>query len=456
MNNRERIDKAIEGLLTDEEWEQLQADILKDAELREAYVERSWMHGQLQAEADSLSELLEAPDPVANAAFGLSRWEMRGWAIAAALILGCFGWFLVVGSKNEPVVAILAEAEGCRWAGSELPTAEGAALKAGKLALVEGMATVAFESGATVTMEAPTTLEILSKMRCRLLEGSVVADVPDSAHGFTIDTSDLEVIDLGTKFGVTASAFGDSHVIVFEGEVEVERPDREVTLLTEGRSLHHGSNPPLPDQEIAREPIQMDPEGGWLSVPTSFGRGKDSYVRRNYQKPYGAHPLLMVKHTELAAGNERRTFLTFDLERVSKPITDAELVLDVEASGLGFSALIPDSRFAVYGIANDELDSWEEAQLTWANAPAKTSDFTSGTANVKKLAEFTIRRGASPRLVSIASPELAEFLQNDENRLATLVVIRETGETDRQGLVHAFASKEHPTARPPTLRLKTP
>ncbi|MEM1296858.1 MAG: DNRLRE domain-containing protein [Verrucomicrobiota bacterium] len=452
-NDPSRIDKAVEGLLPEDEWHRLQAEILEDEQLRKSYVERAWLHGQLCANADHLPELLETSE---SAPQSPAKWGIRSWAMAAAVTIGLLGWFLSLRSEKDPMVAVLVEADGCRWAGSELPTTEGAGLKSGKLALVEGMATIAFESGATVTMEAPTTLEILSKMRCRLLEGSVVADVPESAHGFTIDTSDLEVIDLGTKFGVTASAFGDSHVIVFEGAVEVERPDQEVTLLKEGKSLHHGSNPPLPNQEIAREPVQIEADGDWLAIPTSVGRGKDSFVRRTHRKPFGAHALLMVKHTELAEGNERRTFLTFDLENVSKPISEAELVLDVEASGLGFSALIPDSRFAVYGITDGDLDSWKEEYLTWENAPVKTEDFADDGQKVQKLAQFTIRRGAAPHLVSIASADLTRFLQRDQNRLASLVIIRETGENDRQGLVHAFASKEHPTARPPTLRLKTP
>ena len=109
-------------------------------------------------------------------------------------------------------MATIVSAEDCRWAGSELPTVEGARLGTGTLALVEGVATLQFNSGAELTIEAPTTLEVLDEMRCRLIEGSLVADVPPSAHGFTIDTQDMEVIDLGTRFGLTASGLGDTHV----------------------------------------------------------------------------------------------------------------------------------------------------------------------------------------------------------------------------------------------------
>ena len=70
-------------------------------------------------------------------------------------------------------------------------------------------------------MEAPTTLEIRNAMHCRLVEGTVTAEVPEPAHGFTIDTPDIKVVDLGTKFGVTAGSTGNSQVRVFEGEVEI-------------------------------------------------------------------------------------------------------------------------------------------------------------------------------------------------------------------------------------------
>jgi hypothetical protein len=37
---------------------------------------------------------------------------------------------------------------------------------------------------------------------------------------------------------------------------------------------------------------------------------------------------------------------------------------------------------------------------------------------------------------------------------AAFVIVRVTGELAPSGLVHAFASKEHPTAHSPTLRVR--
>ncbi len=449
MTDLERIERALENQLSSEEWKQLQQDIVADPELRVKYVEHAWIHGQLRSERHLLADLLVEDSPRPLRFMGSVIWAAAAVLIAALVILA------TSGEDLPETVATLIEAEDCKWAGSDLPTAQGARLGPGTLALVEGMATLEFESGATVTLEAPTTLEILSKMRCRLIEGSVVADVPEPAHGFTIDTPSLEVIDLGTRFGVTASAFGDSHVFVFEGEVEVARENRENQLLTTGKALHHGSDPPLEGHEIARETAKIEAEDGWMAVPTSYGQGKDAYVRRSYSKSTGQEPLLMVKHTELAAGNERRAFLTFDLSSAAtSAVQSAELVLDIEPSGLGFSALVPDSRFAVYGFIDDDLDSWDEQSVHWKNAPASMeSGLEPG--RVRRLGDFTIRRGANPALIQFSSPELVDFIREDGNRLVSLAILRETGESDTQGLVHAFASKEHPSARPPTLRLKT-
>lgn len=438
MTNDERIDRALDRLLSPDEWAQLQADVVTDPELREAYVERAWLHGQLRAERHALPKLLNSDSPTSRT----PRWTPVAWAAAAAIVTGLIAFSIPRDPVFEPV-ATLVEAEGCRWAGSDLPTTQGARLGAGTLALVEGMATLQFESGATVTLEAPATVEVLSKMSCRLVEGSVVADVPESAHGFTINAPGFEVVDLGTRFGVTASAFGDSHVFVFEGEVDVTRGEEAPTRLTTGNSLHHGSNPPLLDQEIARTRPPAAAEDGWLAIAAS----KDAYVRHgDLHGPTGAHPLIMVKHTDLAADNERRAFVTFDLSATpAESVAAAELILDVQPSGLGFSALVPDSRFAVYGLA---VDDWSEAELLWDSAPA----FENG----QKLGEFVIRRGSARATVEFSTPELADFIREDGNKLATFAIVRETGESDRQGLVHAFASREHPSARPPTLRLKTP
>ena len=455
--NRERIERAIDGALSPEDFAALQADVLRDPALRAAYVEQRWIDASLRADRETLRSLRETA--VAEPREPL-RWPTRvalGALAAAACLAVGFGVFRVRSEVAPRPVATLLQAQNAKWAGSSLPTVEQSKLGPGMLALVEGIVTLRFNSGATVTLEAPTKLEVLSAMRCRLIEGSVTAEVPESAHGFTIDTADLKVVDLGTRFGVTAGSAGNSHVFVFEGEVTLNRPDgEEVRRLTEGKAFHVQSGATAGIVEPSRV-LPLPEMDGWTSIPTSYGRGKDAFARRGHPGKAGMQPLLMVKHSDLESSwrNERRAVITFDLAEVKRAtISEAQIVLDPEPSGMGFSAMVPDSRFVVYGVNDDAgIDGWSEAEVTWDDFPACDDQ---GVLNdkVRKLGEFWIPRGGSGEPLTIRGDALTAFLRDDRNGLATFLILRETGETNSSGLVHAFASKEHPTARPPTLRVR--
>jgi hypothetical protein len=452
--NDDRIDRAIEGLLSEDELRALQAEVVRDAELRAAYVDRVWLHSALRAQGETLGDLLAVPEEKS-----VRRWPVAAWAAAAAACVTLAASVALFGKGTifQRPVATLVQADNCQWEGSDLPTAVDSRLGPGTLALVEGIATLRFKNGAMVTIEAPTKLQILNAMHCRLIEGSLTAEVPEPAHGFTIDTPDIQVKDLGTRFGLTAGSVGNSQVRVFEGEVEIGGlADGKPKRLTEGKGIHAGSGSTAAGQEPTRGQTVQE-AGGWTAIPTSFGQGKDGYVRRGDNgAPLGSHPLIIVKHTDLAPGakNERRAAISFDVSRIAAAtIAEAQIVLDPEPSGFGFSTLVPDSRFAVYGVTDESLDAWDEAEMRWATLPG--CDETGPNPNqARKLAEFWIPRGGSGAPLTVRGDALAEFVREDTNGLVTFLIVRETGETDPSGLAHAFAAKEHPNARPPMLRLK--
>lgn len=82
------------------------------------------------------------------------------------------------------------------------------------------------ERGARLVIEAPARFSFSSAQRMRLDRGRLSADVPPSAHGFTVVTGTGEVVDLGTRFGVDADARDGSEVHVFEGEVIAQAGQR--------------------------------------------------------------------------------------------------------------------------------------------------------------------------------------------------------------------------------------
>ncbi len=396
---------------------------------------------------------------------------MVSLAAAACVFLGLF----IFQTARRPAatapagVAVLSKSTNCKWASSTLPTAEGSHVPAGKLELVEGLATILFDSGAEISLEAPATLEILDEMNARLVSGTLVADVPPSAIGFTIDTKDAKVVDLGTRFGLSTDDDGKYLVQVLEGLVEVGHKGEEgVIQVTEGNSLDRGllgrkKNP----ESAVSEPARWQPgttfaqADGWKVIPTSYGKGKDTFVTaENQVRDNGSNPFFRVKFTDRQANLVRVGYLAFDISEIDPTqVTDAELVLNIEPSELGFASLVPDSEFTVYGLTDESGDGWSEASLGWKTAPALDPTIANRRSpdpeKAIPLGKFTIQRGIQSGSRGISGSALANFIRSDTNGIATLIIFRETGETANSGLVHAFTSKENATNPPPLLRVKT-
>jgi len=201
----DRIQRMIEGLLSTGESEAFKRAVVSDPALRAAYAERVWMHGLLRAEGERLPLLLGAPEEPAGREMlqvtteegrggaltrkrGMSFWS--GWlaALAAAVALG-FVMSRAREMARPRTVATLVQAQNTKWAGSTLPTLENSKLGPGTLALVEGVATLKFDSGAMVTLEAPTRLEILNAMNCRRLNNRYTASTDRSLFPAISSTS---------------------------------------------------------------------------------------------------------------------------------------------------------------------------------------------------------------------------------------------------------------------------
>lgn len=466
-----------------ETWERVQDGVATEAESLEIHTRmknepavRDWLaqavllEAELRFDGETLSDL-EKDAPVRKPK--VWRWSGLKWSHAAAAALAAaLSWSVWGGAKTPPApVATLVKAQSCKWGNSALPTLEGSALVPGTLELVEGMATLRFKSGAEVVMEAPVSFEIVSAMEARVRRGTVVAEVPPSAKGFTIQTPETTVVDFGTKFGVSAGDDGRCLVHVLEGLVEVNRKGEDkVKALRGGERVDYGGltqamlNPDADRQQA--EPGRWLPAAamadlgdGWQVITTAFGRGKDSWIQSNLsQVVTGRETYLRVKHTTLDSKLERKSYLAFDLSKLSGPVAEAELVLHLEPSDLGYGSLVPDATFEVYGLTDESEDEWPEDALSWSSAPAHSTAPEHHSApdsrRARSLGQFNVEQGRQVGTVTLATPELVEFLRQDSNGLVTLIICRTTDETARNGLVHAFASKENGRSAPPMLRVR--
>jgi hypothetical protein len=190
----------------------------------------------------------------------LNRWVLPLASVAALVFLAV--WVIRVRppvprpTRPAPVVAELSRDVEGRWVGSRAGLRLGDSLRAGeRLDLSAGLAEITFRSGARVVMQAPASLTLDAADRATLQLGRVVATVPESAVGFSIRTTAIRVVDLGTEFGVAVDRSGDAQVHVFKGEVELCRDandalTRRVVHLAENSavrvSANHGAITPIP------------------------------------------------------------------------------------------------------------------------------------------------------------------------------------------------------------------
>ena len=144
-----------------------------------------------------------------------------------------------VAAISEPAplalshVGMLLDTEDAVWADEELgdDIAYGTRFAAGKqLWLKSGIARIRFESGAGVVLEGPAQIKLNSSMNAKLNYGKLAAYVPDEAHGFTIDTPEIQIVDQGTRFGAVVDPLGKAEVHVFEGQVDVKPQSAAKTL----------------------------------------------------------------------------------------------------------------------------------------------------------------------------------------------------------------------------------
>ncbi|MDC2887676.1 FecR family protein [Psychrosphaera algicola] len=114
----------------------------------------------------------------------------------------------------------------------------GDSVKPGQLHLSEGFLELEFYRGAQLKISGPAAINIINEERVELISGKVMTDVPKVAIGFTIDTPNSEIIDLGTEIGVEVTKDGLSQVHVFEGLVEVRNDLGYQQLIEKGQAIN--------------------------------------------------------------------------------------------------------------------------------------------------------------------------------------------------------------------------
>ncbi|QEG01437.1 FecR protein [Stieleria maiorica] len=465
MSDQERYkrlrDACLDGSATEAEMKQFSELLSTSEEFLDDYLEHAQQDATLQWYGFS-KHLVQSDDPIESPR--IWRGNRLAIALAASLLLILTTAWVYRSTSSPVAVARIESASNCKWGMSTVPTSFDSDLPAGRLRLISGVAKLKFPN-VSVTLEGPVDMEILSRDRCRLHSGRVVGWVEPGGEGFVVETPCAEIVDRGTKFGVTVSDSGNAQLDVIDGKVDIRHLSTGRTITARGASSIQATqqeievvgNKVRPNQtpEASASPRRVS------YISTSDGVGDEAYITQGEQLEGNDFPrpdnTLLVKHADGEPHWERKTILRFDLSKLDDAeILHAHLRLDGVATGMGYASLVPDATFAIYGLLEEYETNWDSDTLSWElfDGVYKDSDELDDE-KVVLLGHLLIPQSQPEGRFILDDPRLARFLVQDSDSTVTLIVERITSGTAGPSYVHGFASRTHPTASPPTLRVET-
>ena len=238
---------VLEGSCTTEDFRRLERELAFSPERRRLFRETYLVHEMLSAEDDMFStaesrlQVLQIEDAIrANRRRTLSR----AMAAACVVVLAALAFQLAGLRKSAPTLRITAgpsskyTVSGNGKAGDSRSDLEPGA----SVTLSEGTLELAFSNGVQSIIQAPASFILQSAQKLGMEMGVARFEVPEHARGFTVVTPRLEVVDLGTAFGVVEQPDEPAQAHVFEGEIKAKtRTEEKMTLLKAGVAVEESS-----------------------------------------------------------------------------------------------------------------------------------------------------------------------------------------------------------------------
>ncbi len=221
-------------------------DIIESAQsfLNEAMNEMLWQN--LVESENNAQALIEEPEEQVDNTIRIERKAPDRSStikvlvrIAAVLIIGfVIIWFDSIARRqaaNENLIKIakLDSTSNAVWQRESNFPVKGEWLWTGNYYLKQGFVELTFSNNETVVVEAPTKFSLRTPDSIFLHHGQVYATVPKEAIGFTIDTENAKIVDLGTEFGVYSDINGNTDLHVLKGKTQLLARKAESSNNTE-------------------------------------------------------------------------------------------------------------------------------------------------------------------------------------------------------------------------------
>jgi hypothetical protein len=249
-----RILRLLDGELGDEEVIRLDAELRASREARALFIQLAALHSALEDQGNSCAAIRKVPViPIERL---LARQRQRAirtalFAAAAVVLLSLLGLWLKMAPQPAAALAGFRVGPDSHFtlihaAADDAPAGDVLA-KGSRLHLSRGTTEGTFASGVRFLVEAPCDFTVLADDRISLAEGVAWFEVTPQAAGFTVETRHLEIMDLGTRFGVIAPVEGPHEIHVTKGAVEVaaQHGGSTKTVVKAGEALRLSSRTTL-------------------------------------------------------------------------------------------------------------------------------------------------------------------------------------------------------------------
>ena len=443
--------RVADGLADEAMIAELEALMREDPSARITYLQTLQLHQDLERKA-ARGTLSEEPVPV-ELPMDLPATSSRRWgpalAVAGSLLAAVVTWVWLtgqggVGEIDEPYIATITRLDQV-----DEPLTYHQGFRPGdRVTIKSGFLELTYQSGVRLVLQGPVDYTLEDAERGRLELGSLGAEVPPDATGFTVVTPSAEVKDIGTRFAVALLDTGGTEFEVFEGEVQAKNAMTGSTA----KSFRTGQAGTVGDGETEVQSIPTTPDR-FQSVHDALNYHTviavaDRFVQGGKfadQVPVDGPDVLLLKH--LGASNDvaRKIWIRFDLAGQSVNLRrPATLTLHTTKAPSRSSWDV-----AVYGLKADFepgqgiLDiAWQESSLTWNNAPGNDVDSHVKMSSAAALiatdkVQLDPKDKPAGSFFTFTIPSLEPFLQKDGT--VTLMLLPVTG----GHRVLNFAAREH-------------
>jgi hypothetical protein len=140
--------------------------------------------------------------------------------------------------SDERTAATITNEFDARWSADDSARSQRSSVQvAEQLEIDSGIVELKLTQGVNLSVQGPAQWSIDGDNAVSLKQGTLVAQVPGQAVGFTVATPTAKIVDLGTEFGVEVDTTGQTNVQVLKGAVNVDYSSRDGKSKSASRSV---------------------------------------------------------------------------------------------------------------------------------------------------------------------------------------------------------------------------